>query len=61
LGCDWHTINDTVNACGTALVDDDPDRFDTVTAVGLDEVLFVKLGPYHRQHHSTQIVEVQAH
>ena len=24
LGCDWHTINDTVLAFGTALVDDDP-------------------------------------
>ena len=26
LGCDWHTVNDTVIAYGTALVDDDPDR-----------------------------------
>jgi len=60
LGCDWHTINDTVIAYGTALVDDDPDRFATVQAVGLDEVLFVKLGPYKRQHYSTQIVDVQA-
>ena len=24
LGCDWHTVNDTVLAYGTALVDDDP-------------------------------------
>ena len=27
LGCDWHTVNDTVIAYGTALVDDDPDRY----------------------------------
>ena len=59
LGCDWHTINDTVIAYGTALVDDDKDRFGVVEAVGLDEVLFVKLGPYHRQHYSTQIVDVE--
>jgi transposase len=33
LGCDWHTVNDTVIAYGTALVDDDPGRFGTVTAL----------------------------
>jgi transposase len=29
IGCGWHTINDTVIAYGTALVDD-PNRFGTV-------------------------------
>ena len=29
LGCDWHTINDTVIAYGTVLVDDDPHRIAT--------------------------------
>ena len=38
LACDWHTVNDTVVAYGTALVDDDPDRFGEVSALGLDEV-----------------------
>ncbi len=57
LGCDWHTVNDAVLAYGEALVDQ-PDRFDTVSALGLDEVLMVRLGPYHRQHFSTQIVDV---
>jgi transposase len=33
LGCDWHTINDTVIAYGTALVDDDPDRIGSPTAL----------------------------
>ena len=60
LGCDWHTINDTVLAYGTALVDDDPKRFGTVRALGLDEVLFVRVGPYRRQHFSTSIVDVEA-
>ena len=58
LGCDWHTVNDTVIAYGTALVDDDPDRFGTVEALGLDEVLFARIGTWHRQEFSTQIVDV---
>lgn len=58
LGCDWHTINNTLIAYGSALVDDDPNRYTTVEAVGLDEVLFKRSGPFHRQHWSTQIVDV---
>jgi transposase len=58
LGCDWHTVNDTIIAYGTALVDDDPDRFGEVDALGLDEVLMVRLGTFHRQEFSTQIVDV---
>ena len=60
LGCDWHTVNDAVVAYGTALVDDDPGRFGDVEALGLDEVLFVRLGPWHRQEFSTSIVDVGA-
>jgi transposase len=59
LGCDWHTINDTVVAYGTALVEH-KDRFGTVEALGLDEVLFARIGPWHRQEFSTQIVDVNA-
>ena len=57
LGCDWHTVNDAVVAYGAALVDL-PGRFGTVDALGLDEVLFVREGPYHLQYFSTQIVDV---
>src|ERR1017187_8822021 len=57
LGCDWHTVNDTVIAYSTALVDD-ADRFGVVEALGLDEVLMVRIGPWHRQEFSTQIVDV---
>jgi transposase len=60
LGCDWHTVNDTVIAFGTALVDDDPERIRTVTAIGLDETLFMRQGPWHRQLWSTSIVDVRA-
>jgi len=60
LGCDWHTVNDTAIAYGTALVDDDPDRIGSVTALGLDETLFVRVGPRHRQCFSTSVVDVRA-
>jgi transposase len=58
LGCDWHTVNDTVVACGEALLAADVERFTTVSALGIDEVLMVRLGPYHRQRFSTQLVDV---
>jgi transposase len=60
LGCDWHTVNDTVVAYGSALVDDDPGRIGSPTALGLDETLFVRIGPRHRQCWSTSIVDVRA-
>ena len=60
LDCDWHTINDTVIAYGTALIDDDPHRIGQPTALGLDETLFVRVGPWRRQHWSTSIVDVRA-
>jgi len=60
LGCDWHTVNDAVIAYGTALVDDDHDRIGEPTAVGLDETLFARLGPWRTQLWSTSIVNVRA-
>jgi transposase len=60
LECAWHTVNDAVIAYGTALVDDDPDRIGEPSALGLDETLFVRIGPRHRQAWSTSIVDVRA-
>jgi len=60
LGCDWHTVNDTVIAYGTALVDDDPERIGEPTALGLDETLFCRLGAWRAQQWSTTIVDVGA-
>jgi transposase len=60
LGCDWHTVNDTVISYGKALLDADIDRFGNVTALGLDEELTVRIGPFHRHHFSTQMVDVRA-
>jgi transposase len=59
LGCDWHTVMDAVVVYGTPLIDD-RHRFGTVTAVGLDETLCVRVGRYRTQVWSTQIVDVQA-
>ena len=58
LGCDWHTVMDAVVVFGTPLIDD-TNRFGTVTAVGLDETLYVRQGVYRRQVWSTQVVDVQ--
>ena len=60
LGCDWHTVNDTVLAYGEALVDDDPDRIGGVTALGLDETLFCRKGRWRTQQWATSIVDVAA-
>jgi transposase len=57
LGCDWHTVNDTVIGYGTALIDD-PDRIGAVTALGLDETLFCRRGHWRRQEFATSIVDV---
>ncbi|GAC1386994.1 MAG: ISL3 family transposase [Acidimicrobiales bacterium] len=59
LGCDWHTVNDAVIAYGTPLVDD-PDRLGSPVALGLDETLFCRVGPRHRQVWSTSVVDVGA-
>ena len=54
LGCDWHTVNDAVIAYGTVLVDD-PARIGQPTALGLDETLFCRQGPWRHQSWSTSI------
>jgi transposase len=59
LGCGWHTVMDAVVAYGQVLIDD-PDRFGDVAAVGLDETLRCRLGPWRRQQWTTQIVDVEA-
>jgi transposase len=57
LGCDWHTVNDAVIAYGSVLVDD-PARIGQPTALGLDETLFCRRGPWRHQSWSTSIVDV---
>lgn len=57
LGCDWHTVMDAVIAYGTPLVED-PARIGEVTALGLDETLFVRAGEWKRRAWVTSIVDV---
>jgi transposase len=57
LGCDWHTVMDAVVAYGTPLVEH-PDRIGAVTALGLDETLFVRTGAFKRRSWATSIVDV---
>lgn len=57
LGCDWHTVMDAVDAYGTPLIDD-PGRIGDVTALGLDETLFVREGPWNQRSWVTSIVDV---
>lgn len=56
--CNWHTVRDAVEYYGTPLIDD-PDRFGTVCAIGLDETPSYRLGRFRIQCWSTQIVEVR--
>jgi transposase len=58
LGCDWHTVMNAVVLYGGPLVDD-PTRIPAVSALGLDETLFAREGPFRRQRWSTQIVDVR--
>jgi len=57
LGCDWHTVMDAVVAYGTPLVED-PARIGPVTALGLDETLFARIGRWRTQHWCTSIVDL---
>jgi len=58
LGCGWHTVMDAVVAIGEQLIDH-PDRIGNVTALGLDETLFARVGKFRTQLWSTQIVDVR--
>jgi hypothetical protein len=58
LGADWHAIDDAVMAYGQALLDADTDRVGAVAALGVDEVLFARLGRWRTQAWPTSIVDV---
>jgi hypothetical protein len=58
LGCSWHTVTDAVVIIGEQLIDH-PDRIGAVTALGLDETLFARVGRFRTQTWSTQIVDVR--
>lgn len=51
-------MTEAVEPCGTPLIDN-PDRFDTVTTLGLEDTLFCCEGRFRVQCWSTQIVDVR--
>jgi transposase len=58
LGCDWHTVCDAVVAYGEAVLEADVDRVGAVSALGLDETLFVRRGEWRTQEWATSVVDV---
>ncbi len=48
LGCSWRTAMAAVHRWGQALLDADASRIDGVTALGLDEILMFRRGPYRK-------------
>ena len=59
LGCDWHTVSKEVNRWGEALLEADRDRVGIVEALGLDETLFLRQGPWRRRMWITAAVDVR--
>lgn len=57
LDCDWHTVMEAAFAYGTPLIED-PDRIGAVSALGLDETLFVRTGAFKSRAWVTSIVDV---
>lgn len=61
LGCDWHTVNDTVTTYGQALLAADKTRVKATVAIGLDETSFVRRGRWKRHEYVTTIADVANH
>jgi hypothetical protein len=58
LGCDWHTVNDAVMAYGAGPLEDDTERIGQASALGLDETLFCRTGPWRAHHWCTSMVDL---
>jgi transposase len=61
LACDWHTVNDAVTSYGEALLEADRKRLNRTTAIGLDEISFVKLGSRIHTSYATTVADVENH
>ena len=59
LGCNWHTAMAAVHRWGRALLGADRARTDGVSALGLDEILMLRRGPFREKHWGTTIVDVR--
>jgi transposase len=61
LGCGWDAINAAVRIYGAALLAADTKRLKETTAIGLDETLFVRSGPFKAKTWSTTVCDVANH
>ena len=61
LDCCWDTVNAAVRIYGAALLAADTKRLKETTAIGLDETLFVRQGPYKQKTWSTTVCDVANH
>ena len=59
LGCGWHTAMAAVHRWGRALLGADRARTDGVSALGLDEILMFRRGPFREKHWGATIVDVR--
>ena len=60
LGCCWHTVNDSVQRWGQALIDADTTRISKTDALGLDEHLMWRKGRFRNKAWATSIVDVNS-
>ncbi len=58
LGCSWHRVNVSVRRWGEALLAADTERISQVAALGLDEHLMWRRGPFRATAWATGIVDV---
>jgi len=61
LGCGWDAVNAAMRIYGAALIRADTKRLKDTTAIGLDEILFVRRGRYKEKSWSTTVCDVANH
>ena len=61
LGCCWDSVNAAMRIYGAALLAADTKRLKETTAIGLDETLFVRAGPFKHKTWSTTVCDVANH
>jgi transposase len=61
LRCSWDSVNTATRVYGAALLAADTKRLKETTAIGLDETLFVRSGPYKKKSWSTTVCDVTNH
>jgi transposase len=61
LGCTWDAVNTAMRLYGAALLRADTKRLKDTTAIGLDEILFLREGRFKHKFWSTTVCDVVNH